>query len=123
MQFNPQRVVLVTGASSGIGRACARYLCQKGYTVYGTSRGASWPAGESAQSDSSSAPIMIPMDVTSEESVKQAVQWLVAREKRIDIVVNCAGYSLAGAVEDTTMDEARAEMETNFFGAVRVSRE
>lgn len=119
MASNQQRVVLVVGASSGIGQACARHLCNKGYTVYGTSRRAAWPVGESQPT----APTMIPMDVTSDESVAQGVAWVLAREKRLDVVVNCAGYSLTGAVEDTSMAEVMAALETNFFGAVRLSRE
>ncbi|MFZ6031583.1 MAG: SDR family oxidoreductase [Chloroflexota bacterium] len=114
-----QRIVLVTGASSGIGRACAQHLCHKGYRVYGTSRRAPWPEGN----PQASTPTMIPMDVTSDESVAQAVAWIMAREQRLDVVVNCAGYSLSGGVEDTSLEEARAEFETNFFGAVRVSRQ
>jgi NAD(P)-dependent dehydrogenase (short-subunit alcohol dehydrogenase family) len=113
-----QRVVLVTGASSGIGKACAQFLHQKGYRVYGTSRHA--PEQPPATPAESAGVSLIRMDVTSDDSVEQGVQWLQAREGRLDVVVNCAGDGIAGAVEDTDVDEARAQLETNFFGVVRV---
>lgn len=111
------RVVLITGASSGIGKACAQYLQSRGYRVYGTSRrvteaGAAGPDGVR----------MVAMDVTSEASVQAAITLILAREGRIDVVVNNAGYGIAGAVEDTTLDEARAQLDTNFFGVLRVCR-
>ncbi|MFC5743701.1 SDR family oxidoreductase [Dyella tabacisoli] len=109
------RIVLITGASSGIGKSCAQHLQQRGYRVYGTSRGAVFPnevsAGEVA---------MIPMDVRSQASVEQAVQWILAREGRLDIVVNNAGNGIAGAIEDTSIAEAQAQFDTNFFGMLRV---
>jgi NAD(P)-dependent dehydrogenase (short-subunit alcohol dehydrogenase family) len=123
MELHHQRVVLVTGASSGIGQACAGYLHQKGYRVYGTSRRAKrFPGEPVAVADQTGTFHLIPMDVTSGESVAQAIQWIVAREGRIDVVVNNAGYGLAGAVEDTELGEARAQLETNFFGVVRVCK-
>jgi len=108
------KVILITGASSGIGRACALYLSSFGHHVYGTSRRAEFP-GETA-----SFPVMIPMDVTSEESVSKAVRFILEKEGRIDVLINNAGYGLAGAVEDTTYEEALQQFETNFFGAHRV---
>lgn len=124
MEINRQRVVLITGASSGIGKACAQHLSQKGYKVYGTSRSASWPANASAKGTEPQpgAFQLIPMDVRSDESVKQGVQWVLEREGRLDVVVSNAGYSLSGAVEDTAIEEARDEMETNFLGTIRLCR-
>ncbi|MDR3415504.1 MAG: SDR family oxidoreductase [Nevskia sp.] len=109
-------VVLITGASSGIGRACAEYLHSRGYCVYGTSR--------KAQEDVA-APggfRMIEMDVTEEESVQRGVQLVLTREGVLDVVLNNAGDGVAGAVEDTSIEEARQQFETNFFGALRVCR-
>ncbi len=124
METNRQRVVLITGASSGIGKACAQHLCQKGYKVYGTSRQALWssnaPAERTGRQPGSFQ--LIPMDVTSDESVKRGVQWILDREKCLEVVVSNAGYSLAGAVEDTELEEARVQMETNFFAALRLCR-
>ena len=104
------KVVLVTGASSGIGRACAEYLAGRGYRVYGASR--------SATSGSQVQPLA--MDVTDDVSVRAAVAQVLAREGRIDIVVNNAGVAIAGAVEDTSIEEARAQFDVNFFGVLRV---
>lgn len=112
------RVVLITGASSGIGRACAQHLQARGYRVYGTSRRVSAPDGVARDGDVR----MIAMDVTCEDSVAAAVALVMAREGRIDVVVNNAGYGIAGAVEDTSLAEARAQLDTNFFGVLRVCR-
>ncbi|WP_266157502.1 SDR family oxidoreductase [Dyella silvatica] len=111
----PPRIVLITGASSGIGKSCADYLQQRGYRVYGTSRGAAFPSAACATDVT-----MIPMDVGSEASVRQAVQWILAREGRLDVVVNNAGHGIAGAIEDTSIAEAQAQFDTNFFGMLRV---
>ena len=123
METNRQRVVLITGASSGIGEACAHHLHRKGHKVYGTSRRAPWPSDAPMERTDQPATFqLIPMDVTSDESVKQGVQWILEREGHLDVVVNNAGYGLAGAVEDTELEEAKAQMETNFFGVVRLCR-
>ena len=111
------RVVLVTGASSGLGAACARRLAERGHRVYGTSRRAPPPSEGLA-----AAPVLIPMDVGDEASVEAGVSLVLAREGRLDVVVNNAGIGLAGSIEDTRVDEARALFETNFFGVHRVCR-
>jgi NAD(P)-dependent dehydrogenase (short-subunit alcohol dehydrogenase family) len=112
MAATSDKVVLVTGASSGIGRACAEYLAGRGYRVYGASRSAT--SGSQVQS--------LSMDVTNDASVRVAVEQVFAREGRIDIVVNNAGVAIAGAVEDTSIEEARAQFDVNFFGVLRVCR-
>lgn len=117
MNATSRRVVLITGASSGIGRACALHLHARGYRVYGTSRQA--PA---AVAEDDSGPCMIAMDVTCEASVQAAIALIMAREGRLDVVVNNAGYGIAGAIEDTRIDEAQAQLDTNFFGVLRVCR-
>ena len=96
------QTVLVTGASSGIGQAIAQLLTTRGFTVYGTSRK---PTGK-----------LIPLDVRSDESVRACVD----RVGKIDVLVNNAGYSLMGSAEETSVDEAKAQLETNFFGVVRM---
>jgi NAD(P)-dependent dehydrogenase (short-subunit alcohol dehydrogenase family) len=106
------RVVLVTGASSGIGRSCAELLATRGYRVYGASRRPAPQARVEA----------LPMDVRDDGSVCRAVASLMDREGRIDALVNSAGIALAGAVEDTSIEEARDQLEVNFFGALRVCR-
>jgi NAD(P)-dependent dehydrogenase (short-subunit alcohol dehydrogenase family) len=111
------RVVLVTGASSGIGLACAERLHAAGFRVYGASRHPP-PAGRAGRGGFET----IAMDVTSDESVQRAVDGIASREGRLDVVVNNAGYGLAGAVEFTQVEEAREQFETNFFGVLRVCR-
>jgi len=121
MESNHRRVVLITGASSGIGKACALHLQEKGYKVYGTSRHAQWPAdGPCEMKKETGSFRMIPMDVTSDESVALGVRWIMEREGHLDVVVNNAGYGLAGYVEDTGLEEAKAQLETNFFGVLRL---
>ncbi len=115
MQPASPRVVLITGASSGIGKACAEHLQRRGYRVYGTSRRAAPLPPEPGPGL-----CMIAMDVTSEVSVRQAVDLVLAREGRIDVVVNNAGWGIAGSVEDTSIAEAQEQLDTNFFGVLRV---
>ncbi|MBC7220498.1 SDR family oxidoreductase [Candidatus Bipolaricaulota bacterium] len=108
------KVVLVTGASSGIGRACADLLARSGFTVHGTSRSAPVdpPAGWTWQE----------MDVRDGAAVGDGVARIVAAAGRLDAVVNNAGFGIAGAVEDTTVGEALDLFQTNFLGALRVCR-
>ena len=105
------RVVLITGVSSGIGRTCAEYLAAAGHRVYGTTRRAH-------ESDGSYE--VLRMDVTDDADVAAAVDEVVRAESRIDVVVNNAGFGVAGAVEDTTVAEARLQFETNVLGPMRV---
>lgn len=106
------QVVLITGASSGIGQACARHLARQGYRVFGTSR----------RPEATAEFEMISMDVTDDESVRQGVEEVMRRAGRLDILVNNAGFGIAGAVEDTSPEEAIAQLETNFFGVLRLCR-
>lgn len=114
-------VVLVTGASSGIGKATAEYLSKQGFKVYGTSRKASFDNQEVYCSGSGFLK-MIPLDVCSEESIKAAVDYIVKKEGTIGILINNAGFGIAGSVEDTTYEEAYSQFDTNFFGMHRMCR-
>jgi NAD(P)-dependent dehydrogenase (short-subunit alcohol dehydrogenase family) len=111
------QVVLITGASSGIGQACAEYLGRRGYRVYGTSRHAN-PEG----SQNPAGLTLIQMDVNDDASVARGVGLIVDREGRLDVVVNNAGISLVGPIEDATIGEAKLQFETNFFGVWRVCK-
>lgn len=109
-------VVLVTGASSGIGRATAELLAQNGFKVYGTSRNPEAAKREDRLFE------MIKLDVCHEDSVREAVDYVIYRAGRLDILINNAGYGLAGAVEDTSMGEVYRQLDTNFFGVLRMCR-
>ena len=109
------KIALVTGASSGIGAATAQRLAQAGYKVYGTSRRGG-PAGQRSFE-------MRPLDVTQDASVAAAVQQLMQLEGRIDLLVNNAGFGVApAAAEESSIAQAQAIFDTNFFGMVRMIR-
>ena len=108
-----KRIVLITGVSSGIGQATARLLAQQGFTVFGTSRNPS-------SVETMSGVEVLPLDVCSDESVEACLNTLLKNAGRLDILVNNAGYVLRGAIEETTLEEAKAQFETNLFGAVRM---
>jgi NAD(P)-dependent dehydrogenase (short-subunit alcohol dehydrogenase family) len=105
--------VLVTGASAGIGRATADLLCAQGWTVIGASRRGTGGRGWTG----------LVMDVDSDESVREGMQAVLAQHGHVAALVACAGWGLAGPVETTTMAEARAQVETNFWGCARVASE
>ncbi|OHD19576.1 MAG: hypothetical protein A2Y38_25220, partial [Spirochaetes bacterium GWB1_59_5] len=111
---NRKRVVLVTGASSGIGNASATQLAKKGYAVYGTSR---FPEDRRRRADEFFE--LIRMDVTDDDSVSTAVAYIVAREGHIDALLCCAGIGIAGAVEETPITEASRQFDVNFLGVAR----
>jgi NADP-dependent 3-hydroxy acid dehydrogenase YdfG len=102
-----KRVILITGASSGIGKACFDYLNLVGHSVYGTSR----------RADGSDTH-MLKVDVTERSTVEHAVQRILDREGTLDVLVNNAGISIVGAAEETTEEDARRQLEANFWGAV-----
>ena len=107
------KVILITGASSGIGKACANYLAQKGYKVYGTSRKPSEPIKDYE---------MLTLDVTDPASVQQAVNTVIAKEGRIDVLLNNAGFGLGGAIENFSEEEMQKEMGVVFFGMARMMK-
>lgn len=105
--------VFITGAGSGLGRACAEFFAKAGCQVTGVSR----HCAEKTETVGSGAIRTLPMDVNDEESIRRVVEAL----DRIDIVIHCAGFGIAGACEDTPIELARAQMETNYFGVLRVN--
>ena len=108
-------IALVTGASSGIGEATAKRLAMAGCKVYGTSRRGA-PSGQRSFA-------MLSLDVTSDESVEAAVKEVIRQEGRIDLLVNNAGFGVAPAgAEESSIDQAKAIFETNFFGLIRMTR-
>ncbi len=104
------RVALVTGASAGLGRACADRLAAAGWVVVGASRRGTGGTGWAG----------LIMDVDSDDAVSGGVKAVLEDHGRIDAVVAAAGWGVAGAAEDTSVAEAKAQFETNFWGSVRV---
>jgi len=104
------KVVLITGASTGIGAACATRLQHDGWTVIGASRRGTVPDGVT--------PLV--MDVNDDDAVEKGFAGMLASHGRLDAVVACAGWGLAGSVEQTPIADAKAQLETNFWGTVRV---
>jgi NAD(P)-dependent dehydrogenase (short-subunit alcohol dehydrogenase family) len=115
MAVETQPVALVTGASAGIGEAAAHALVGAGFTVYGTSRRAA--AGEKRDGV-----VFLPLDVTDDGSVAAVVREVLERSGRIDVLVNNAGVGIAGAAEESSIEQARALFETNVFGSIRMTR-
>ena len=115
MAVETDQVALVTGASSGIGEAAAHELLGAGFTVYGTSRKAA--AGESRNGI-----VFLPLDVTNDESVAAVVREVLERSGRIDVLVNNAGLGIAGAAEESSVEQAQALFDTNLFGSIRMTR-
>ena len=114
MQSDQQSpVVLITGTSSGIGAACARHLTGTGYCVYGASRSIQEPFERFTP---------LQLDVTDDASVHAGVQQVIKERGKIDVLINNAGIAYAGAVEDTTIDEAYHQFDVNFFGVFRMSK-
>jgi short-subunit dehydrogenase len=106
------KVVLITGGSSGIGKAVGDYLFHKGYTVYGTSR--------NPEKIMNSLFPLIELDVRNVESIQTAVAKVIAITKRIDVVINNAGVGITGPLEETPTNEIKSNFETNFFGPIEV---
>lgn len=113
MSANTQ-VVLITGASSGLGLVTAQYLAQQGYRVFGTSRN---PA--QAQADGFT---LLPLDVRSEESIQTCLQMIMTQAERLDVLINNAGFiGPAAASEELSQQQLKALFDTNFFGVVQMT--
>ena len=108
------KVVLVTGASSGIGKSIATFLSAKGYKVFGTSRN---PKNQEKYSFE-----LIALDVLNVDTIHAAVNEIIKKEGRLDVLINNAGMGITGPIEDTPTDEMRAVFNTNLFGAVDVMK-
>lgn len=108
------KVIFITGGSSGIGRATGDFLLEKGYTVYGTSRNPDTVTGSRFK--------LVAMDVRNAESIKAAVAQVIALAGTIDVLVNNAGVGITGPIEEIPADEIKNNFETNLFGPIEVMK-
>jgi short-subunit dehydrogenase len=117
-----QRVAVVTGSSSGIGLETSLTLARNSFYTYATMRKLeeekSKPITDIAKNENLKLQL-IELDVNNDKSVTNAIDTVVDERKRVDVLVNNAGYALGGPLEETSMNEIKAQFETNFFGAVR----
>ncbi|MBO4282698.1 MAG: oxidoreductase [Bacteroidales bacterium] len=112
------KIILITGASSGIGYQTAVELAQQGHRVYGAARRVEKMEGLKAYGVTP-----LKMDITDEQSISEALDALVSKEGRIDVLINNAGYGSFGAMEDVPIVEARRQFEVNVFGLVRLTQQ
>ena len=108
------KVVLITGASSGIGKSIALFLSEKGYIIYGTSR--------NPKNDDKLPFKMIALDVLKVDTITTAVNHIIEAEGKLDVLINNAGMGITGPIEDTPTEEMRKVFDTNFFGAIEVMK-
>jgi len=113
-----KKVILVTGASSGIGKATALQLINEGHIVYGAAR----RVDKMKELENAGGHAMS-MDVMEENQVRTAIDVIIAEHGKIDVLINNAGYAIYGAVEDITIDEAKRQFEVNIFGLARITQE
>lgn len=107
--MNTKKIVLITGATSGIGKETALLLTEKGFVVYGTARNI----------ENKTLPFrLLPMDVRDDESIAKAISTILAEAGKIDILINNAGVGITGSVEELPMDELKNVFATNFYGAI-----
>ena len=109
------KIILITGASSGIGFDAARTLARQGHRVYAAARRV-----ERMEPLKEDGVVPVRMDVTDEESMQVCVRTILEKEGRIDVLVNNAGYGYFGAIENVSLEEARKQLEVNVFGLARM---
>ena len=118
-----QNIALVTGSSSGIGFETALLLARNGFNTYASVRNLGKSKNITQLANREKLPLqVVQLDVNDDRSVKEAIDKVVENQ-RIDVLVNNAGYGLLGALEDLSIEETKAQFETNFFGVVRVTQQ
>jgi NAD(P)-dependent dehydrogenase (short-subunit alcohol dehydrogenase family) len=113
------RVFLITGTSTGFGEELVKLVLQKGDYVVATARNSSKLSFEGANDSNS---LLVDLDVTKKESIDQAFDAAIEKFKRVDVVVNNAGYGLNGPFETISEKQIRRQMDINFFGLIDVTR-
>ncbi len=117
------KVAVVTGSSSGIGFQTALLLARNGFSTYASMRDTKKSERITSIASNEKLPLqVIQLDVNNDSMVKNAIDGIVDDGKRIDVLVNNAGYGLFGALEDLSIDEIKSQFETNFFGMIRVTQ-
>jgi short-subunit dehydrogenase len=111
------KIVLITGASSGMGKSAAQILHKQGYKIYGAAR-----RMEEMRDLEQMGMQILPLDLTKDETIVNCVNSILEKEGRIDILINNAGYGSYGTVEDVPIDEARRQFEVNIFGLARITQ-
>lgn len=118
-----RKVAIVTASSSGIGLDASVTLAQNGFLTYVTMRNLDKSSIVKAAADKEQLPIKVAqLDVTDDRSVKDVIRAIVSEAKRIDVLINNAGFGLVGAFEDLSIDEIKDQYETNVFGLIRVTQ-
>jgi short-subunit dehydrogenase len=112
-----KKVAIITGASSGMGKSTAFNLQEKGYKVYGMAR-----RTKNMDDLKEKGMEVISLDLTKDESIVEAVNTVVNKEGRIDVLINNAGYGSYGAVEEVPIEEAKRQFEVNIFGLARITQ-
>ena len=122
--MDKKKVALVTGSSSGIGYETALLLARNGFDTFATMRNMNKSKEITEVSKRENLPLKVmQLDVNDDGSVAGAIKNILNEKKSIEVVVNNAGYGLIGSLEDSSLDEIKAQFETNFFGAIRVMKE
>lgn len=117
------KVALVTGSSSGIGFETSLMLARAGFNTYASMRNLEKSKNITEIARKEKLPLqVVQLDVNKDGSVKDAIVKILKADQRIDVLINNAGYGLFGSVEDTSIEEIKAQFETNFFGVVRVTQ-
>ena len=118
------KVALVTGSSSGIGFETSLMLARAGFNTYASMRNLEKSTNITEIARKENLPLqVVQLDVNNDGSVKDAIVKILKADQRIDVLINNAGYGLFGSVEDTSIEEIKAQFETNFFGVVRVTQQ
>ena len=115
--MSQEHTILITGASSGIGFDAARTLADRGHTVYAAARRV-----EKMEALKADGVIPIQLDITKEEDIQNALETIKESHQGVDVLINNAGYGLYGAMEDTSLEDARYQFEVNLFGLARLTQ-